>query len=331
VEAPPSTDPLEPLHENIGRGTGMAELMPICPTSTSFSNLRAVAPDWVKMAVPLPYLLRLMRAIASSRVSTLTMVRTGPKISSLFDRDERQQGREVTEERGNAPVAVHLRRRFQDRRTDEVSLLVAGNGGVATVEENLSALVGAGLDETFDAVLGLRRNDGTASRGRGSVRMRRERRWTNEHLDTGVKAVSNLEGFRALNELVDPVLRVTDGNECRESHAALSSSTKSGSDDSVESKVFVSVGKNNAVVLCPEVGLNTLSVLRTGFVDVLTRLVAADECDGLESGWSKGKDRKVSFEAKGGKERRRRLPPRTLKEGTGRAERDRKEKRESAP
>lgn len=32
----------------------MGVLMPIWPASTLRSNLRAVAPDWVKMAAPLP-------------------------------------------------------------------------------------------------------------------------------------------------------------------------------------------------------------------------------------------------------------------------------------
>lgn len=82
--------------------------MPIWPASTSFSNLRAVAPDCVKMAVPLPsdetahgssacgkvcifevvlsvHLLLLITLMASSRSLACTIVRTGPKISSLSD------------------------------------------------------------------------------------------------------------------------------------------------------------------------------------------------------------------------------------------------------
>ena len=45
---------LEPVKENMGRGTGMGTLIPTCPTSASWVNLRAVAPFVVKMAVPLP-------------------------------------------------------------------------------------------------------------------------------------------------------------------------------------------------------------------------------------------------------------------------------------
>ena len=61
----------------------MGTLTPTCPTSTSRSNLRAVAPELVKIAVPLPYLFSLMIASASSRVSALMTTSTGPKISSL--------------------------------------------------------------------------------------------------------------------------------------------------------------------------------------------------------------------------------------------------------
>jgi len=42
---------------------------------------RALAPDWVKMAVPLPFGLALMRAIASSSDPTDRITSTGPKIS----------------------------------------------------------------------------------------------------------------------------------------------------------------------------------------------------------------------------------------------------------
>lgn len=94
--------------QTLGEGNERPQAhMPICPTSTSFSNLRAVAPLWVKMAVPLPsvrmksgggqwrpnqgqpgrsisvHLLELMTLIASSRSFALTIVSTGPKISSL--------------------------------------------------------------------------------------------------------------------------------------------------------------------------------------------------------------------------------------------------------
>ena len=44
--------------------------MVTCPTSISYWNLRAAAPEPVKMAQPLPYLEVLVKAMASSRVDT---------------------------------------------------------------------------------------------------------------------------------------------------------------------------------------------------------------------------------------------------------------------
>jgi len=42
----------------------MATLIPTCPTSISFWNLRPAQPDEVKIEVPLPFGLALMKAIA---------------------------------------------------------------------------------------------------------------------------------------------------------------------------------------------------------------------------------------------------------------------------
>uniref|UniRef100_A0A182V1R1 Uncharacterized protein n=1 Tax=Anopheles merus TaxID=30066 RepID=A0A182V1R1_ANOME len=75
--------PRLPVNENIGSGTGIGTFTPTCPTSMSFTNLRAVAPLVVKMAVPLPYGLLLISSIASSIVSTDRHTSTGPKISSV--------------------------------------------------------------------------------------------------------------------------------------------------------------------------------------------------------------------------------------------------------
>ena len=74
-------EPREPVNENSGTGTGIGTLMPTWPTSISSSNRRAAAPDWVKIEVPLPLGLALIRAMASSMVSAEAMHSTGPKIS----------------------------------------------------------------------------------------------------------------------------------------------------------------------------------------------------------------------------------------------------------
>lgn len=59
---------LEPVNENIGKGTGIGTFTPTWPTSISCVNFLAVAPFVVKMAVPLPYRLLLITLIASYEV-----------------------------------------------------------------------------------------------------------------------------------------------------------------------------------------------------------------------------------------------------------------------
>ena len=70
-----------PVKEKNGRGTGIGTLMPTWPTSISYWNLRAAAPEEVKMAQPLPYMEALVKAMASLSVDTFTHSNTGPKIS----------------------------------------------------------------------------------------------------------------------------------------------------------------------------------------------------------------------------------------------------------
>lgn len=55
-------EPLLPVNENIGSGTGIGTLIPTCPASTPNVNFLAAAPLVVKIAVPLPYLLALIVA-----------------------------------------------------------------------------------------------------------------------------------------------------------------------------------------------------------------------------------------------------------------------------
>mmetsp|Transcript_20782 Transcript_20782/g.46535 ORF Transcript_20782/g.46535 Transcript_20782/m.46535 type:complete len:389 (-) Transcript_20782:258-1424(-) len=62
----------------------MGRFTPICPASTSCTNLRAAAPERVKIAVPFPYGLALISAMASSRFSAGKTCSTGPKTSVLY-------------------------------------------------------------------------------------------------------------------------------------------------------------------------------------------------------------------------------------------------------
>src|SRR6266536_2556694 len=80
----PNSESFHPPKEWYAIGTGIGTLTPIIPTVTSRWNRRADSPLEVNTAVPLPYGLALIRAIASSRVSTLVTTSTGPKISSRY-------------------------------------------------------------------------------------------------------------------------------------------------------------------------------------------------------------------------------------------------------
>ena len=77
------TYPIRVRVRGVGQGEGqrgshgLVVCKPACPTSTSCVNLRAAAPERVKIAVPLPYGLALMRAMASSRVSAWSTCSTG--------------------------------------------------------------------------------------------------------------------------------------------------------------------------------------------------------------------------------------------------------------
>ncbi|MNF90283.1 hypothetical protein D3C84_728420 [compost metagenome] len=75
-------EPREPVKEKVGTGTGIGTLMPTWPTSISSWKWRAAAPERVNRAVPLPFGLALISAMASFRVSACKTQRTGPKISS---------------------------------------------------------------------------------------------------------------------------------------------------------------------------------------------------------------------------------------------------------
>jgi len=76
-------DFLFPVKLNMGKGTGMGKLIPICPHSIWCVKCLAADPLLVNIAVPFPYSLALMKSIASYKVSFLTTHTAGPKISSL--------------------------------------------------------------------------------------------------------------------------------------------------------------------------------------------------------------------------------------------------------
>lgn len=181
-----------------------------------------------------------MSAMASSSVSALTTVRTGPKISCLqsarhcqlcssltvrFDEDGPPQrkttlaGRAKGGETRNALVAVHLGRRLEDRRADKVAVRVPVDLDAAPVEEDLAALLLARLDERLDALLCRGRDERATASSRHALAAHpvvRERARADAHFGRRVKAVADLERLCTLDERVDPVLRVADGHDCKQ-------------------------------------------------------------------------------------------------------------------
>ena len=75
---------LFPVNEKNGKGTGIGTLIPTCPASISYWYLRAAPPDVVNIAVPFPNGLLLEIDIASSSVGTVSIVKTGANISSVY-------------------------------------------------------------------------------------------------------------------------------------------------------------------------------------------------------------------------------------------------------
>ena len=63
--ASPNREFFQPPKEWYATGTGIGTLMPTIPHCTSFWKRRAAPPSLVKIAVPLPYGLRLIRSSPS--------------------------------------------------------------------------------------------------------------------------------------------------------------------------------------------------------------------------------------------------------------------------
>merc|ERR1712012_232734 len=65
----------------LGQRDGDRHVHPNCPASIESTNFLAAPPLRVKIAVPFPNWLALMKSMASSKDSASTQQRTGPKIS----------------------------------------------------------------------------------------------------------------------------------------------------------------------------------------------------------------------------------------------------------
>lgn len=151
---------LFPLHENMGKGTGMGTLIPTCPTLTSFSNLRAEAPDWVNMEAPFPYGLALTMAMASSSVAASRQNKTGPKISVLLV--ESGYGLKQNHKMKSLRVSFHGDETFNDRGPDKVSFFISGHDDTTSVEMNLTTFRFYRPNQARDALLSVRWDERTA-------------------------------------------------------------------------------------------------------------------------------------------------------------------------
>ena len=155
-------------------------------------------------------------------------------------------GRDVVEQRDAEEEAVALRR------------------GLAAVDDDRRALLGAALDVRGDLVAVLPRDE-------------------RAHLDAFLEAVSDLDLRQAqLDRLDELVARVADRDDLRDRHAALAGRAVGGAHGRVGGHVDVGVREDDHVVLRPAERLHALAVLRPGLVDVARDRGRADEADGAD-------------------------------------------------
>lgn len=186
------------------------------------------------------------------------------EINGVGERLDLERDEHGTEDLLGVALHVWLDAR-DDSRADPVTV---GELGVLwlvspSVEEDGGALLFGAGNQTLDALLAVLADDGAEIR---------------VLLETTVED----ERLGEVGELGEPLLALGDHDERAERHASLACGTEGGADDGVESVVLVAVWQHRGVVLGAQVGLDTLAVLGTAGVDVLSGLVAADEADGLD-------------------------------------------------
>lgn len=150
-----------------------------------------------------------------------------------------------------------------DGGADPVAIGVFIGLVAAAVEEDGGALLLGAGDEALDALAALGGDDGS-------------------QIGTLLEAAVDVKAAGVLDDVAEPLLGVADQDEGAQGHAALAGGTKGGAHDTVDKVVAVRVGQHGGVVLGPQVGLHALPVGRPAAEDVLARLVAAHEADGLD-------------------------------------------------
>lgn len=153
-----------------------------------------------------------------------------------------------------------------DGRTDKVAVGVLFRLETAAIENDFSTFLFSSANHGLDSLLCLRADDRT-------------------ELGIFLETAIDVESFGSVGNIVNPALGVADKDDGGESHAALASSTESSTCNCVDSGISVAVGKHGSVVLCTQIGLDTLAVGRATGEDVFASLVAANEADGLDGGF----------------------------------------------
>ena len=97
------------------------------------------------------------------------------------------------------------------------------------------------------------------------------------------RAVTGTELGHALGDLCDQwISNITNGDECRDRHAALASGAEAGVNSGVCSEVEISIRKDDHVVLGTAESLDALTVRGTRLVYVLGNWRRTNERDALD-------------------------------------------------
>lgn len=154
---------------------------------------------------------------------------------------------------------------IEDGGSDEVTLGVLGVDEASSIKRNLGTFLFGLVNVVNDSFFQSRINE-------------------RAEIDSFISTNADLELLNSFGQIGDPVLGFTDEDGGGQSHASLSSGTESSTSQSVQSFFLIGIGEDDTVVLGTHVGLNSLAVLATLFVDVFSCLVGADEGDGSDGG-----------------------------------------------
>merc|ERR1719336_112334 len=80
-----------------------------------------------------------------------------------------------------------------------------------------------------------------------------------------------------LDQVRDPLLRLPDKENDRQGHATLPARAERGAAKRIEGGLLIRIRENSAVVFGPHVGLDTFTVPRSPFVNVLPCLIRTDK------------------------------------------------------